>query len=131
MGIKKWATRDGEAFSAVDLRHVARVAILGSGAARDLFGETSPVGARIQINRVPFTVVGVMSERGQSLDAANEDDQVYVPLTTAMHRLANVDYFSGILLAVDGWENMDRAAGDTARLARAAASVRREAARRL
>ena len=90
-----------------------RVAVLGSSVAKDLFGATSPVGERIQINRVPFMVVGVMRERGQSLDAANEDDQVYIPLTTAIRRLANADYYSGILLAVDGWENMDRAAEAT------------------
>jgi putative ABC transport system permease protein len=95
------------------VRRTARVAILGAGVSKDLFGDTSPEGERIQINRVPFTVVGVMSERGQSLDAANEDDQVYIPLTTAIRRLVNVDFYSGILLAVDGWENMDRAAAAT------------------
>jgi putative ABC transport system permease protein len=113
MEIKNWTTREGDLFTAADLRRVARVAVLGSSVAKDLFGATSPVGERIQINRVPFMVVGVMRERGQSLDAANEDDQVYIPLTTAIRRLANADYYSGILLAVDGWENMDRAAEAT------------------
>jgi putative ABC transport system permease protein len=113
MTIKNWNVGEGEVFGAADLRRMARVAVLGSSVAKDLFGTTSPVGQRIQINRVPFVVAGVMSERGQSLDAANEDDQVYIPLTTAMRRLANLDYYSGILLAVDGWENMDRAAETT------------------
>jgi putative ABC transport system permease protein len=113
MAIKNWSTREGDLFSAADLRRMARVAVLGSSVAKELFGATSPVGERIQINRVPFMVMGVMSERGQSLDAANEDDQVYIPLTTAIRRLANVDFYSGILLAVDGWENMDRAAQAT------------------
>src|SRR5579863_4886429 len=113
MAIKQWSTREGDLFGASDVRRMARVAVLGAGVAKDLFGDTSPVGERIQINRVPFSVVGVMSERGQSLDAANEDDQVYIPLTTAIRRLVNVDYYSGILLAVDGWENMDRAAAAT------------------
>jgi putative ABC transport system permease protein len=110
MTIKNWSVREGDVFGAADLRRMARVAVLGSSVANDLFGAASPVGQRIQINRVPFVVTGVMSERGQSLDAANEDDQVYIPLTTAMHRLSNLDYYSGILLTVGGWENMDRAA---------------------
>jgi putative ABC transport system permease protein len=110
MGIKEWSLREGGVFGTPELRRMARVAVLGATVARDLFGETSGVGQRIQINRVPFEVIGVMSERGQSLDTANEDEQIYVPLTTAMRRLANVDFFSGILLAVDHWENMDRAA---------------------
>jgi ABC-type antimicrobial peptide transport system permease subunit len=59
------------------------------------------------INRVPFEVIGVLEERGQGLDATNEDNQVYVPLSTAMRRLANVDYFSAILFAVTRWDRMD------------------------
>ncbi|HLK22777.1 MAG TPA: ABC transporter permease [Bryobacteraceae bacterium] len=113
MAIKNWSASEGSVFNAADLRRVARVAVLGSSAAKNLFGTGSPVGKRIQINRVPFVVTGVLSERGQSLDAANEDDQVYIPLSTAMRRLANVDYYSGILFAVQGWENMDRAAAAT------------------
>jgi putative ABC transport system permease protein len=62
------------------------------------------------INRVPFTVVGVLSERGQDLDVSNEDNQVYVPLAAAMRRLMNVDHYSGILVEVDSLNNMDQAA---------------------
>ena len=110
MFIKDWAVHAGRMFDSSDLRRLARVAVMGSGVAKDLFGDAPAVGERILINRVPFQVIGVMSERGQGLDAANEDDQVYVPLTTAMRRLANVNYFSGIVFAVAGWEEMDPAA---------------------
>lgn len=113
MTIKNWSVGRGAVFGSADLRKTARVAVLGWSVAKDLFGSVAPVGQRIQINRVPFIVAGVMSERGQTLDAANEDDQVYIPLTTAMRRLANVNYYSGILLSVDGWQNMDRAAQAT------------------
>jgi putative ABC transport system permease protein len=77
--------------------------------ARDLFGDIDPTGSRITINRIPFTVVGVVSERGQGLDASNEDDQVYVPLDTAMHRLLNIDYFNAILFQIDSRSQMDDA----------------------
>ncbi len=116
--IKHWPLRDGEVFSRAEVRRGARAVVLGSTVANDLFGDSSPLGQRVLINRVPFEVTGVLSERGQSLDAANEDDQVYVPLTTAMHRLANVDYFSGILFAVGRWEDMDQAAEATAAVLR-------------
>ncbi len=110
MAIKAWGAREGSLFGPIEERRVARVVLLGSSVARDLFGDASPVGQRVLINRIPFEVIGVMRERGQSLDAANEDDQVYVPLSTALRRLANADYYSGILLAVDRWENMDQSA---------------------
>lgn len=110
LAIKQWSVQEGDVFGAPEMRRAARVALLGSSVARDLFEDRPPVGRRILINRVPFAVIGVLRERGQSLDAANEDDQVYVPLTTAMRRLSNIDYFSGILLAVDRWEDMDQSA---------------------
>jgi putative ABC transport system permease protein len=105
--IKRWPVQEGASFNASDVRRMERVALLGSKVSRDLFGESSPLGQRILINRVPFMVVGVLAERGQGLDAANEDDQIYVPLTVAMRRLANIDYFSGILFTVSRWEDMD------------------------
>jgi putative ABC transport system permease protein len=105
--IRHWQTREGEFFGIPEMRRSARVAVLGSTVNRDLFGSASPIGKRIFINRVPFEVIGVLEERGQGLDATNEDNQVYVPLSTAMRRLANVDYFSALLFAVTRWDRMD------------------------
>jgi len=105
--ILHWRTVEGEFYGAVEMRKSARVAVLGSTVRRDLFGSNSPIGKRMFINRVPFEVIGVLEERGQGLDATNEDNQVYVPLTTAMRRLANLDYFSAILFEVSAWDKMD------------------------
>jgi putative ABC transport system permease protein len=110
MSIENWPVQSGAVFDANDVRRLARVALLGSTVAKDLFEGNEATGKRILINRVPFQVVGVMTERGQGLDASNEDDQVYVPIDTAMRRLANLDYFSGIIFEVRNWEEMDRAA---------------------
>lgn len=105
--IRHWQTTEGEFYEMPEMRRSARVAVLGSTVRRDLFDSESPVGKRIFINRVPFEVIGVLEERGQGLDATNEDNQVYVPLSTAMHRLANVDHFSAILFEVTRWDRMD------------------------
>jgi putative ABC transport system permease protein len=105
--IRHWQTTEGGFYGIPETRRSARVAVLGSTVRRDLFGNESPIGKRMFINRVPFEVIGVLEERGQGLDATNEDNQVYVPLSTAMRRLANVDYFSSILFAVRSWDRMD------------------------
>jgi putative ABC transport system permease protein len=105
--IRHWQTTEGEFYGIADMRRSARVAVLGATVKRDLFGTETAVGRRMFINRVPFEVIAVLEERGQGLDATNEDNQVYVPLSTAMRRLANVDYFSSILFAVTKWERMD------------------------
>jgi putative ABC transport system permease protein len=114
--IKHWPPVRGELFDERANRQQARVALMGATAAQDLFGENDPTGSRITVNRVPFIVAGVMSQRGQGLDASNEDDQVYVPLDTAMHRLLNVDYFNAILLNIDSQSQMDDATEQVRRL---------------
>src|SRR5262249_15024790 len=91
---------------------------IGDTVASDLFGTESPVGQRLLINRTPFLVLGVLAERGQGLDVANEDQQVYVPLTTAMHRLTSVDYFTAIALEIRDWHEMDAAAASIRNLLR-------------
>ena len=108
--LKSWTVDAGELFDASDLRRSARVALVGHTVASDLFGGESPVGRRLFINRVPFDVVGVLTERGQGLDVTNEDEQVYVPLTTAMRRLSNVDYFNAIVFELTTWNTMDATA---------------------
>ena len=107
--IKDWPILDGEAFDSAQERGGARVAVVGHTVALDLFGPSSPLGQRLMINRVPFVVVGVLTERGQGLDVSNEDDQVYVPLTTAMRRLMNVDHYSAIVVEINSMRSMNAA----------------------
>ena len=107
---KDWTVVAGQLFDATHERTAARVAVLGHTVALDLFGGSSAVGHRMMINRVPFTVIGILRERGQGLDVSNEDNQIYVPLRTAMRRLMNVDHYAGILVEVDSWESIDQAA---------------------
>jgi putative ABC transport system permease protein len=83
--------------------------VIGRTVAIDMFGASSPLGQRMMINRVPFVVIGVLTERGQGLDVSNEDNQVYVPLTTAMRRLMNVDHYSAIVVEIDAMRSMNAA----------------------
>src|SRR5712691_7994137 len=111
--IKDWQTVSGDLFGSAQERTVSRVAVLGHTVAADLFGASSPVGQRMMINRVPFTVIGVLSERGQGLDVSNEDSQIYVPLSTVMRRLMNVDHYAGIVLEIDSLDSMASAADES------------------
>ncbi len=116
--IKNWPLEEGGYFDAEDVRRAVRVALVGHGVARDLFGGESPVGQRLFINRVPFEVAGVLAERGQGIDATNEDQQVYVPLGTAMRRLLNVDHYSSILLELGDAGQMGQASREIEELLR-------------
>jgi len=116
--MKSWQPASGDLFDAGDIKRSARVALLGHTAAGDLFGDAQPVGERLFINRVPFEVIGVLSERGVGLDDTNEDGQIFVPLTAAMRRLLNVDYFNSILFEIADVQNMAQVERDIADLLR-------------
>ena len=86
--VRNWNTATGRFIDDRDLQASARVAVLGKSIAKSLFGNDNPVGKPIKINRVPFTVIGVMIERGgASMFGGGQDDVVFVPLTTAGQRL--------------------------------------------
>jgi putative ABC transport system permease protein len=69
-----------------DARRAARVAVLGPTVARKLFGDGMAIGERIHLNRIPFTVIGVLAPTGVGLGADN-DDLVIVPIATERQRL--------------------------------------------
>ncbi len=76
----------GDGLNQNDLDTAARVAVIGAGAASDLFGTEFPVGQPIRINGVSYEVIGVLADAGGGL-AGNTDDAVFIPLTTAQSRL--------------------------------------------
>ncbi|MGH8201005.1 MAG: ABC transporter permease [Steroidobacteraceae bacterium] len=94
--MRHWPVREGRLFAADDNRRLHRVALLGSSVAGALFGAQDPVGELIMIDRVPFMVIGVLSTRGQGIDAVDEDAQVYVPLQSAMRRLSDTRGYASL-----------------------------------
>lgn len=108
--MKAWTPAGGAWFDDADVRRSARVAVLGARASRDLFNDRSPVGERIFINRIPFTVVGVLAERGPGLDGTDEDGHVFIPLTTAMRRVLNRNHYHALLLELPAPEQVEPAA---------------------
>jgi putative ABC transport system permease protein len=78
-----------------DLSTNARVAVLGQTLTEDLFSAgTNPVGQVIRINRTPFRIVGIMEKKGGTA-FSDEDDVVFIPLTTAQTRLFGARHVSG------------------------------------
>ena len=116
--MKAWKLQDGRWFGPEELRRSARVALLGHKVAAELFEGRNPVGERLFINRVPFEIIGVLVERGPGLDASDEDGQVYVPLTAAMRRLLNVEYYNSILFEVPKLDQIEQAEAAISQLMR-------------
>jgi putative ABC transport system permease protein len=85
--LRSWDVDDGDLFSEADLRSNARVAVIGQSTARQLFGDESPIGKTMRIRNLPFTVIGLLARKGQALDGRDQDDAVFIPLSTARQQL--------------------------------------------
>lgn len=85
--VREWPIISGEKFSDNDVRSAARVALLGQTVVRNLFADENPVGKMVRVKNSPFLVVGVLALKGQSLEGRDQDDAVFVPITTAQRQL--------------------------------------------
>jgi len=83
----------------------AKVAVLGAEVVKQLFPNENPLGKWIRINRVNFLVIGVLPEKG-TMGFMNADDQIVIPLLTAMHRLLGRDYINSFDLQAESAEIM-------------------------
>jgi putative ABC transport system permease protein len=105
--VEDTSVRDGRFFSDEEEKGMAKVAVIGSQVADELFAETDPVGKQIRIKKTPFTVIGVMTERGSS-GFQNQDNQIFVPITTAQKLLLGIDYVSFGRVKIDTAEHVDK-----------------------
>lgn len=88
----------GAFISSQDVNAMAKVAVLGPQVVTDLFGEgANPIGQTVRINSQVLTVVGVTESKGGT-GFMNQDDVVYVPLSTAQKQLFGLKYLSSIAL---------------------------------
>lgn len=93
--------------SETNIRNLSKVAVLGPTAVEDLFGESAdPIDQSVRINGILFKVIGVTKSKGGT-GFNNQDDMIYIPLSTAQKYLAGSDYVSSISVAVVDAESMD------------------------
>ncbi len=98
----------GRFFTTDEDRGSDKVAVLGGQTAKDLFGEQDPLGAKIKIKKTSFNIIGVMKMRGTS-GFQNQDNQIFVPLSTAQKLLLGINYISFARLKVDNANNVNEA----------------------
>jgi len=84
---RDWGLISGRLFEAGEMSGAGKVAIIGQTVARELFGESDPVDQIIRVRGVPFTVIGLLERKGQSMMGQDQDDIVIIPLTTARNKI--------------------------------------------
>jgi macrolide transport system ATP-binding/permease protein len=105
---RDWPVAEGQFFNADDMKQYAAVVVLGRTVARTLFPDgASPVGKYILMRSVPFVVIGVMTEKGASPNGSDQDDVVFVPISTGLVRLFGKNYLSSITIKVKDAVDID------------------------
>ena len=95
--IRKLEIQSGRIFNPTELKGMSKVCILGQTVVTNLFGTgADPVGLSIRIQKLPFLVIGVLKDKGESGMGQDQDDLILAPYTTVQRRLAAIDYINGI-----------------------------------
>jgi len=84
---RDWSLASGRIFTPSEERGGGKVAVVGQTVVKELFGGQDPVGRTFRANRIPLTVVGTLSPKGQNMMGQDQDDIIVVPLKTAQSRL--------------------------------------------
>jgi putative ABC transport system permease protein len=108
----------GEAFDAGAVARSERVALVGETVARALFGDGDPLGAEIRVGSVQLRVIGVLEPLGTDAHGMDRDDEIVVPISTLMRRLANVDTIGTAKLLVRDPAQVAEAARELERILR-------------
>jgi len=95
-----------------------RAAVLGQSVVKNLFEGRNPIGETIRIGKVPFDVIGIMESKGVDLNGVDQDDQIFIPIRTALRRVFNLTYISAINIQAVNTEVMERAAAQISELLR-------------
>ncbi len=95
--IRDWGTSSGVFFNEADIRQMRKVAVIGATVAKELFPGEDAVGQQVRLRDVPFQIIGVMEEKGQTASGTDQDDVVIAPYTTVRTRLSGWNFIPQIL----------------------------------
>jgi len=87
LNVREWKLRAGRPFTEQDVKSAAKVCLLGQTVVENLFGDINPIDKIIRIKKVPFTVIGVLERKGQTPTGMDQDDTIYIPVTTAQRKV--------------------------------------------
>lgn len=109
LDIRQRKVSEGDMFTEDDVKHAAKVCVLGKTLVDNLFPDgTDPIGKVVRFGSIPFTVVGVLEEKGYNTMGQDQDDLALVPYTTVMKRILSTDYLQGIQASAVDEEQTDR-----------------------
>ena len=97
--IRDWPIASGSSFTLDDVNRSADVVVLGETVRQNLFGASDPVGQTIRIGNLPFHIVGVLAPKGSSGMGQDQDDSVYIPITTLQKKISGQNWLQYIMVS--------------------------------
>jgi putative ABC transport system permease protein len=98
--IRGWRIVQGRFYTEEEVRRVAPVCLIGQTVRRKLFpGPLNPIGESVRVDHVQLQIIGVLGEKGRSPTGADQDDQIFLPLTTLQRRLVGQERVALIVAA--------------------------------
>jgi putative ABC transport system permease protein len=111
--VKNWKITSGANFTTADVRSARKVCLIGKTVWLQLFPDgRDPVGATVRIKHIPFTVIGVLDEKGTNSFGIDQDDIILAPLYTVMKKLMGVIYLNTVIASAVSESESDQAVQD-------------------
>lgn len=89
--VKNYEVESGRGFVPEDIKNSAKVTVIGSTVATELFGDLDPIGKIMRVGNVPFKVIGTLKSKG-SMGPMDQDDLIFIPITTAQKKVFGTDF---------------------------------------
>jgi len=90
--IRNYEIVSGRNFVHEDIKNNTKVAIIGNTIATELFGDMDPINKTMRIGNVPFKIIGLLKTKGQNGMGMDQDDLVFIPITTAQKKVFGTDF---------------------------------------
>ncbi|NOY60733.1 MAG: FtsX-like permease family protein [Calditrichaeota bacterium] len=116
--IRNFHTARGDFFTDEENRASLRLAVLGQTVKKNLFGNDDPIGETIRIRKIPFIVIGVMQAKGVDINGVDQDDQIIIPINTALRRVFNLTYLNTIYVQAKDSQSINAAIAEVRALLR-------------
>ncbi len=107
--VRNFKIEKGVFFTDMEDKASMRVAVLGAGVVKNIYRNDDPINSTIRIGKVPFKVIGILESKGVDMYGTDQDDQIIMPIRTALRRVFNQTNISSIYLEIDKQDNMEMA----------------------
>jgi len=90
--IRNYEIEAGRGFMPEDIKNGTKVTVIGQTVSTELFGDVNPIGKTIRVGNIPFKVTGLLKTKGSSGMGQDQDDLIFIPITTAQRKVFGTDF---------------------------------------